>query len=241
MITKGNTLLVGDTQLPYAREDYLPFCEAVAEKYNCENIVHVGDLIDAYNWSRYDKDPYSDSIKEEAEKLRLSFELWSAVFPKMDIVWGNHDLRVKTKLNQAGLPEELLSVEGLFRQVFGFPEDWHFHKRILIKSPYCGTIQVRHGHEKGTAAVAGNTLRRTHLSTIMGHRHILSQLCYTSTHDAMLFDMYVGCGIDKEAIAFRYDSDNIARPIISCGVLVDGYPQLIIMKMGKDGQWIGKL
>ena len=35
-----NTLIIGDTQIPYEREDYLPFVKAVAKKHKL-SLIHI--------------------------------------------------------------------------------------------------------------------------------------------------------------------------------------------------------
>ena len=49
--------------------------------------------------------------------------------------------------------------------------------------------------------------------------------------------MNVGCGIDAKAYAFNYGKDSRKKPILSCGVVIDGKPYLEIMTLDKKGRW----
>ena len=234
-----NWLILADTQFPYVRQDYLSFCDAVRDKHKCIKIAHVGDVADCLNFSDYDKDPYADNAATEQRRLIESFELWSAVFPVVECVVGNHDARVRRKLDRAGFSEEMLSTEHIFRHVFGFPDGWTLNSRILIPSDHCGTIQIIHGDERGVSQTPGLTLKTACMSTIFGHTHTRAFISYHSTHDYLLFDMCVGCGIDKDSKAFLYDKRNIKRPIFGCGVIVDGVPNFIPMRLDHNGDWNG--
>jgi hypothetical protein len=43
--------------------------------------------------------------------------------------------------------------------------------------------------------------------------------------------MNVGCGVDRKSLAMKYGEDYIRKPVIGCGVVVDGAPYLELMKL----------
>lgn len=235
---KENILIVGDTQFPYDRDDYLDFCDKVRDKYKCGRIIHIGDIADCLNFSFYPKDPSAPSVLEEVEELKIAFEDWEKVFPEMECVVGNHDNRVRRRLDSAGFPEELITTENVFREAFGLPKGWSLHDKIKVKTK-SGDVYFFHGDELGSSIVAGQTARKLGASLVRGHHHTQSFLYFISTPHQLIFDMIVGCGIDKDKIAFKYQRKNMARPIFSCGVIENGKPIIVPMSLGKDGKWDG--
>ncbi len=53
--------------------------------------------------------------------------------------------------------------------------------------------------------------------------------------------MTVGCLVDSHSLAMAYNKNNLKRPVIGCGVIIDSIPQLIPMVLNKAGRWIGRL
>jgi hypothetical protein len=43
--------------------------------------------------------------------------------------------------------------------------------------------------------------------------------------------MNVGCGVDVKHIAMDYGSNCLKKPIVSCGVVIDGHPYLELMDL----------
>jgi hypothetical protein len=53
--------------------------------------------------------------------------------------------------------------------------------------------------------------------------------------------MIVGCLIDDKSLAFSYNKLQMKRPIIGCGIILDGQPKLLPMILDKNGDWIKKI
>jgi hypothetical protein len=53
--------------------------------------------------------------------------------------------------------------------------------------------------------------------------------------------MRVGCLIDDASMAFAYNKVFKERPVIGCGIVINGFPRLIPMALDKHGRWKGKL
>ena len=49
--------------------------------------------------------------------------------------------------------------------------------------------------------------------------------------------MTVGCLVNKDSLAMAYMKINLAKPILSCGIITEGYPQIVPMVLKKDGSW----
>jgi hypothetical protein len=51
--------------------------------------------------------------------------------------------------------------------------------------------------------------------------------------------MDTGCGIDRKAEAMAYGRDQVRKPVLGCGVLIDGIPYYEIMPCG-PGEKFGR-
>ena len=49
--------------------------------------------------------------------------------------------------------------------------------------------------------------------------------------------MTVGCLVDKKSLAMAYMKVNLSKPILSCGVITDGIPYIVPMKLKRDNSW----
>ena len=66
-------------------------------------------------------DPNLDSPKLELNKARLEIRKLQDVFPDMDIMIGNHDLRVKRRAERYGIPCDFLQD---FNNLFEITTNW---------------------------------------------------------------------------------------------------------------------
>ena len=235
-----NTLIIGDSQIPFEHPQYADFCKAVHDKFKCKRVVHIGDILDCYNWSSYDKSPDAPSPTQEVRMVHKSFKRWGKLFPKVEAVVGNHDNRVRTRLKNAGFPEWSLPFEEVLRKVYQIPKGWRLHDELTVTTPM-GPVTFMHGDERGGSRVAGKTAQLFGGSVVRGHMHTKSYVHYHSLKRALIFDMVVGCGIDKKAVAFEYSKKDLLRPILSAGVICDGIPHIVPMIVNARGRWNGKL
>lgn len=49
--------------------------------------------------------------------------------------------------------------------------------------------------------------------------------------------MSVGCLVDKKSLAMAYMKVNLAKPILSCGIITEGIPQIVPMVLNTSGSW----
>ena len=79
------------------------------------------------------------------------------------------------------------------------------------------------------------------MNTVQGHFHEKFQINYWGNSLGLYWDMHVGCLVNDDSMAFNYNNTNLKRPIIGCGVILDGQPRLCPMVLDKKGRWIGKV
>lgn len=88
-----NVLIIGDTHLPYEKDGYLEFCIEQYNKWNCDTVVHIGDLIDSHATSRHPSVPDAYGPGDELEYTIKKLSKWYEAFPNMKVCIGNHDIR----------------------------------------------------------------------------------------------------------------------------------------------------
>ena len=64
---KKNVLVIGDLHAPFIRDGYMEHCIRIRDKYNCGQIVFIGDIIDNHYSSYHETDPDGHSAARELE------------------------------------------------------------------------------------------------------------------------------------------------------------------------------
>ena len=186
-------LVIGDTHFPFEHPDYLAFCKKVYDAYDCDRVIHSGDLVDAYGFSFYDTDPGSISLTEELARAAKSIEKWAEVFPKMTITIGNHTKRCAKRLIGSKIPKRLWPT---YNEIFGAPKSWKFVENITI-----GGVYFTHGEEgdaRKQCLINQSNTSSCHAHTKMGIEY------YSSRSGNILWGIQNGTGIDHSAYAFDY-------------------------------------
>ena len=212
----GNVLCIGDLHCPFVKEGYLEHCIATAKRFDCGDIMFMGDVIDGNSTGFWKPDPDGMSPIDEFELAVTILNDWYEAFPNAKIVYGNHDLHGPRKLFDAGLPG--FWVKSL-KERLGAPEGWEFAFNFIID-----TVSYTHG-----AGSANSAMKFYSNSAVFGHLHSQGMVNYVNDGEKTKFFMQVGCGIDVEQYAFKYAKECIKKPILSCAVVL-GY--------GKEGHII---
>jgi hypothetical protein len=79
------------------------------------------------------------------------------------------------------------------------------------------------------------------MCAVQGHYHERFNIQYWGNPLALNWGLQVGCLIDKDSLAFEYGRSNLKRPVIGCGIILEGQPRLLPLVMGKNGRWNKKL
>lgn len=227
------TLAIGDMHHPFAHPDTLPFLQAIRKKYKPTDIVCMGDEVDQASLSQYDKDP--DGLSPGAE-LALAIERLQPFykeFPVLKVCESNHTVRVYKQAFRAGIPEAFLKS---YREWLQAPKGWQWSARWEV-----GGVLFEHG-EPGTGPLAAVKAAQSNMqSTVIGHVHSYAGISQVANFRDKVFGMNVGCLIGVDAYAFKYMKLNRSKPILAAGIIDDGEPQLIHMKLDKHQRWVGKL
>lgn len=228
-------LFISDLQLPFQHPDAFDFLREIKRKFQPDRVFNVGDLIDQYGFTFFDKDPSMPSVVDEMDQVRQAVNELSEIFPKQKICLGNHDMRIFRQAEKAGIPRQY--VKDL-NHIIGAPVGWEWRDKWVIEFPNkeCAVMVHNCGNRDATKGV-----HRYGYSVIQGHYDTVSEVKYISNLDKLMFGMTVGSLINKRAKAFAYNKLHIQRPILSAGVVLNGKPMIIPMTLNKKGRWVGSL
>jgi len=201
-------LVIGDLHCPFEKGGYFEFCLETYDKYACNQVIFIGDLVDSHASSRWESDPDGLSAKTELERAIEDLQKWRIAFPVADCIIGNHDRVVMRRAFSSSIPSVWIKS---FNEVLG--TSWNWRERV----EYDG-VQYVHG-EGGTARTkAKNDLQ----STVQGHIHTQAYVEHFCGNTRSLWAMQVGCGLDRETYAAAY-AKHYKKQAIGCGVVIGGH------------------
>jgi metallophosphoesterase superfamily enzyme len=213
--TGKNVLVIGDLHEPFCLDGYLEHCLQTYNKYKCNEIVFIGDIIDNHASSYHETDPDGHSAGQELKLAIQRIKQWYNAFPKATVIIGNHDRLIMRKAYSSGLSK--MWIKG-YAEVLGTP-GWTFTESIEIDN-----VLYIHG-EGGTAKAR---VRRDLQSVVQGHLHSQAYIDWCVGAKFKLFGMQIGCGVDNKAYAMAYGKEG-PKPAIACGVVLQGEVPINIM------------
>ena len=210
-----NVLVIGDLHEPFCLDNYLEHCVETYNKYKCDEVVFIGDIIDNHASSYHETDPDGHSAGQELKMAIQRIKQWYQAFPKATVIIGNHDRLIMRKAYSSGLSKMWIKD---YAEVLGTP-GWNFTESIEIDD-----VLYIHG-EGGTARAR---VRRDLQSIVQGHLHSQAYIDWCVGAKFKLFGMQVGCGIDHKSYAMAYGKEG-PKPAIACGVVLQGEVPINIM------------
>jgi len=228
-------LILSDVHLPFQHPQAFEFLQKVKKDVRPDHVISVGDIIDlaSVQVSR-PSDPNIDSPIFELEKARKEIKILEKIFPKMQICWGNHDLRLLRKAELVGIPRSMLRDINSILEV---KAKWTWHDKIIITLPNGQQVYFTHNFKRN----AMSSSKELGVSFCQGHFHTALSCEFWSSPTALNFALNVGCLINPKAEAFRYQKNFLKRPILGCAAIIDSSPRLYSMLLNSNGKWLGKL
>lgn len=229
-------LVIPDQHIPYHHPDMFRFLAAVAEKFDPDLVVNLGDEVDSHALSFHDSDPNLDSAGTELEKSLPVLAAMERMFPNTLVCHSNHGSLVYRKAKAHGIPVQMIK---RYRDIL-FPEtgapgwSWSYGWRVntplgpvLFKHQPSGSVLIDAAHNQA--------------NLVVGHLHGDYGIQYSASSAHLYYGMNTGCLIDKDSLAFAYGKHSLRKPIIGCAVILEGMPMLIPMLLNEDGRWVGNL
>jgi len=206
---ESRILVIGDTHFPFVHDSYLEFCKDTYAKYNCNRVVHIGDVLDNHATSYHESDADGLGAKDELTLAKESIKKWYKAFPKVDVLWGNHGRLIMRKAQTGGVPSTWIKE---INEVLEVP-NWNWHYDLYIDN-----VRYTHGDASGKARTA---CKRDMQSTVTGHYHTDLYCEYSVGVNSRVFGLAVGCGINDKSYAMAYAKGG-KKSAIGCGVVIGG-------------------
>lgn len=202
-------LIIGDLHEPFTLEGYLQHCKDTYARYNCNQVIFIGDAIDNHYSSFHETDPDGYGAGEELNRAIDKIAMWHDAFPVADVIIGNHDRLIMRKAFSGGIPKVWIKE---YKDVLNTPQ-WNWTDRVVYDN-----VQYVHG-EGGTARTK---CRADLMNTVQGHLHTQAYCEWYVGANFKIFGMQVGCGIDHDSYAMAYAKRG-KKPAIGCGVVLGGH------------------
>jgi len=186
-----NVLVIGDLHEPFCLDAYLNFCYNAYLKYNCNQVIFIGDIIDNHFSSYHETSADGMGGADELEFAIKRIARWYKTFPEATVIIGNHDRIIMRKAQTSAIPSKWIKS---YKEVLEVP-NWEFVERFVQDN-----VQYIHG-EGGTARTK---CRADMMNTVQGHLHTQ---CFTEHYVGQkyrVFGTQTGCGIDHESYAMAY-------------------------------------
>jgi hypothetical protein len=154
---------------------------------------------------------------------------WYEAFPTVSVCIGNHDLRIFKQAAEVAIPERVLPS---LRSIYGAPRHWMFANTHILDG-----VIYKHGDPCSGKGIHTKALVQEHRSVVVGHMHSTAAIYTEATSSERFFAMVVGCLCDPNHPAMKYGARMAARPVLGCGVVIDGkYPIWIPLELGSRVQ-----
>lgn len=219
--------IIGDTHLPYEKEGYLEFCQEIFHQWGVDTVVHIGDLIDHHAMSFHDSEPRLKDAHHEFLDAKEKLKPWFEAFPELTLVEGNHDIIPARHLRKLEIDPETWLRD--LHDVYEMPEGWRIVQEIEIDG-----VLYHHGYTANGVNGFRNDSARRMQCTVSGHAHGNAGVSASASDHRLVWGLAVGCGIDNSKMAFAYGKHFLRKPIVSCGIVLNGqHPYVEFMDLGE--------
>lgn len=190
------TLWISDIHIPF--EDRKSFHTAInfGVKMGCNSIVILGDGVDFYGQSKWDKSPFiASKLINQREKIQDILELLQDTFGYVVYKFGNHEKRFDDWLNKASqtMPEldQFVTLDDYLRFDGCKVQFVEHYNKILY-----GKLNAVHGHEMyggGGVHVAYNRLVKAMDNIVSAHSHVVQSDIRTTILGDVYGSWTMGC------------------------------------------------
>jgi hypothetical protein len=139
---------------------------------------------------------------------------WFKAIPKLKLVESNHTIRPFKKAFSAGIPKAYLKSYSEFLDA---PSGWSWEPRLFIDG-----VMYFHGEPFAGDKAHLNAAMKNRTSVVLGHVHAFAAVSYTRSNKDEIFGMNAGCLLDDKTYPFKYAENHVTRPVLGCGVVLDG-------------------
>lgn len=221
--------IVGDVHLPFEHAHYLRFCLDVFKAWKVDHIHLIGDIVDGHALSFWEHNPNGRSAEDEAAEALEKMKEWKKRIKAATVSIGNHDARHYRTARKAGIPDRYMRD---YATVWGTP-GWDWRESHVIDH-----VLYEHGIGTSGKDAAINRAMQKRCSTVIGHTHTYAGIKWHANEFDRIFGLNAGCGIDIDRYAFEYAKPFPIRPVLGCGIVIDGlYAYFEPMSCGKGEEY----
>jgi metallophosphoesterase superfamily enzyme len=203
-----NILVIGDLHEPFCLDGYLEHCIETYNKYKCNKVVFIGDIIDNHYSSYHETDSNGMGGADELEFAINKIAQWYKAFPDADVCIGNHDRIIMRKAQTSAIPSKWIKQ---YKEVLETP-NWNFTEEVIYNN-----VRYVHGDKSSKARTAA---KRDMMSTVTGHFHTDLYVEWMFGKTRAIFAMGVGCGINSKSYAMGYMQGG-KKEAVACGVVLN--------------------
>ena len=213
-----NVLVIGDLHEPFCLDGYLDHCLAAYEKYQCNTVVFIGDIIDNHYSSFHTAYTDGYGAGQELDRAIDKIQVWYKHFRHAKVCVGNHDAIVRRKSFEVGVSKKWVRD---YSEVLRTP-NWDFKEVHKIDG-------VIYTHGTGTSGrnAAANKALQFGQSTVQGHIHTEASVIYVGSK----WSMQCGVGVNRQAYAMAYSKFFPKTYKIACGVVLNNGTLPIVLPL----------
>lgn len=181
-----NAFLYGDTHFPFQDQRALDVVAGISVDQRPDVLVHMGDLLDCYTLSRWDKNPErKETLQDEINAARMHLAQMRDLHPNARFIYleGNHEDRLRRILWNLEGPAAVLAQLTAFRNSITWPALLGLDELHIEFVPYAEQSRrgflpkfiVKHGTVvRGRSAYTANgEWSKYGMSGASGHTHRL--------------------------------------------------------------------
>jgi predicted phosphodiesterase len=205
--------IVGDVHIPFEHPLYLEFIADTFRQWRIDRVHFAGDVVDAHALSFHEHNPNGRSAEDEAAEATARVRRWYRRWPCASVAIGNHDARHFRVARKGGIPDRYVRTYG---------EVWNTPGWSWAESHIMDGVVYEHGIGTSGKDAAINRAVQKRCSTVIGHVHSYAGVKWHANEFDRIFGLNAGCGIDIDQYAFEYAKPFSVRPVLGCGIVLDG-------------------
>jgi predicted phosphodiesterase len=217
---KIKVFVISDTHFPFHNKRAYEEMLRLLKQERPTHVVQIGDLLDQYVYSRYNRQP--EVGDDTVRGLVAADKMWRdikklAPTSKCFQVLGNHDVRLRKRIEDAGIATARLSQDAV--------KDYQFKGVTTLKSDrdFLEIDGVVYTH--GWKSKSIDHAKHFNKPTVHGHRH---RPCIEVDRPG-LWSMDVGFLADERSVPLSYTLSTLTKWTLACGIVEDGHPKLIFL------------
>lgn len=215
-------LAIPDLHIPGMLDTYPDFLWETKKAWKCNRFIFLGDVFNLGALSYHLKHSHEANLDSELDQAREQIKPLAKMFKKAELLLGNHDALTERKAADVGIPGSLLKS---YNEVFDLPKTWQWYPRyhqLLIDN-----VIYQHGDRgaQGQHAAFRNASAEFR-SVVQGHLHSQFSIEYLANAKDCIWGMQAGTGVNHDDPIFSYGKSFTRKPIVGCGVIIEGHPYL---------------